>query len=232
MKRSLAASWTRSLAVLAFCAGPATASESPAGAAAAPVEAETPSEKKENSEEEKKWSCSLSAYMYIVPDEDDYVQPTAAVDHGRLHLEARYNYEAQDTGSLWAGLNFSGGESISWEFTPMLGGVFGQTQGVAPGYRGSVGWWKLELYSEGEWLIDTEHSSDSFFYNWSELTIAPVEWIRLGMVTQHTRAYETDRDVQRGLMMEVFAKAVSFRTILFNPDESSPVAVFAIGLSF
>jgi hypothetical protein len=220
-----------SLAVLALCAGRAAASETPAGAVAGPP-AENPPEQGEHHEEEKKWSVSLSAYMYIVPDEDDYVQPTATVDHGRLHLEARYNYEAQDTGSVWAGLNFSGGESVTWEFTPMLGGVFGQTEGVAPGYRGSVGWWKLELYSEGEWLIDTEHASDSFFYNWSELTIAPVEWVHLGMVTQHTRAYETDRDVQRGILTEFFFKSVNFRTILFNIDESNPTVVLAVGLSF
>jgi hypothetical protein len=221
-----------SLIILALCAGASAASETPAGEAAAAPAAEAPPEQGGHHEEEKKWSASLSAYLYIVPDEDDYVQPTATLDHGRLHLEARYNYEAQDTGSLWAGLNFSGGETVTWELTPMLGGVFGQTQGVAPGYRGSVGWWKLELYSEGEWLIDTERASDSFFYNWSELTIAPVEWVRLGLVTQHTRAYETDRDVQRGILTEFFFKAVNFRTILFNIEGSTPLVVFAVGLSF
>jgi hypothetical protein len=29
----------------------------------------------------------------------------------------------------------------------MLGGVFGDTTGIAPGYKGSLNWWKLELYS-------------------------------------------------------------------------------------
>ena len=37
----------------------------------------------------------------------------------------------------------------------MLGGVFGETTGVAPGYKGSLSWWKLELYSEGEYVFDT-----------------------------------------------------------------------------
>ena len=82
----------------------------------------------------------------------------------------------------------------------MLGGVFGDTTGIAPGYKGSLGWWKLELYSEGEYVFDTGSSSDSFFYNWSELTLAPVEWFRFGMVTQRTRVYKTDRDIQRGLL--------------------------------
>ena len=37
----------------------------------------------------------------------------------------------------------------------MIGGVFGDTTGVAPGYKGSLSWWKLELYSEGEYVFDT-----------------------------------------------------------------------------
>ena len=151
--------------------------------------------------DEKAWSFSASVYTYIVPDDRDYVQPTFTADRGWLHLEARYNYEALETGSAWVGYNFSGGEKLAWEFTPMLGGVFGDTTGIAPGYKGSLSWWKLELYSEGEYVFDTGDSSDSFFYNWSELTLAPVDWFRFGLVTQRTRVYQTDRDIQRGLLV-------------------------------
>ena len=97
------------------------------------------------------------------------MQPTVTFDRDWLHLEARYNYENLDTGSAWVGYNFSGGEKLAWEFTPMLGGVFGNTTGIAPGYKGSLSWWKLELYSEGEYVFDTGDSSESFFYTWSEL---------------------------------------------------------------
>ena len=123
--------------------------------------------------DEKAWSFSVSAYTYIVPDSREYVQPTVTADRDWLHLEARYNYEALNTGSAWIGYNFSGGEKLAWEFTPMLGGVFGNITGIAPGYKGSLSWWKLELYSEGEYVFDTGNSSDSFFYNWSELTFRP-----------------------------------------------------------
>ena len=55
----------------------------------------------------------------------------------------------------------------------------------------------------GEALIDTADTADSFFYNWSELTVAPVDWLRVGLVTQRTRAYRSDRDIQRGLIVGV-----------------------------
>src|SRR6185436_13964047 len=56
------------------------------------------------------WSCSASLFQYFVPDDQDYAQPTLAADHARLHLEARYNYEALETGSVWLGYALSTGE--------------------------------------------------------------------------------------------------------------------------
>ena len=181
---------------------------------------------------EKAWSFSLSAYTYIVPDDREYVQPTLTIDRDWLHLEARYNYEAIDTASTWVGYNFSGGDKLAWELAPMLGAVFGETTGIAPGYKGSLSWWKLELYSEGEYVFDLNDSSDSYFYNWSELTFSPVDWLRFGIVTQRTRLYESDRDIQRGLLVGVSWKALDIAAYVLNPDEDKPTFVFSIGVSF
>ena len=182
--------------------------------------------------DEKVWSFAASAYTYAVPDDPAYVQPTVTADYGWLHLEARYNSEAIDTGSAWVGYNFSGGDKLAWEITPMLGGVFGDTTGVAPGYKGSLTWLKLEFYSEGEYVVDTGNSSDSFFYNWSELTLAPVEWFRFGLVTQRTRAYKTDRDLQRGALAGLAFKRVSLTGYALNFDDQKRTFVFAVGLTF
>jgi hypothetical protein len=182
--------------------------------------------------EKQEWSFSASTYFYIVPDDREYVQPTITADYGALHLEVRYNYEGLDTGSAWVGYNLSGGEKLAWEFTPMLGGVVGDIYGIAPGYKGSLSWWKIELYSEGEYVFDTGDSSDSFFYNWSELTVAPVEWFRVGMVTQRTRLYDTDRDVQRGVLAGFTYRKAALTTYVFNPDDSQPIFVLSLGFTF
>ncbi len=182
--------------------------------------------------EDKAWSFTGSAYTYFVPDDREYVQPTFTADRNWLHLEARYNYEALDTGSAWVGYNFSGEDTLAWEFTPMIGGVFGDTNGIAPGYKGSLSWSKLELYSEGEYVVDMGSSSDSFFYNWSELTLAPVESFRFGLVTQRTRLYETDRDIQRGLLAAFSFKRASLAGYVFNPDDAKPTYVLALVVTF
>ena len=85
------------------------------------------------------WSFSASASTYFLPDSRDFVQPTVTADRGRLHLEARFNYEGLDTGSVWVGYNVRLGERVTLELTPIVGVVFGHTTGVAPGYKGSLG---------------------------------------------------------------------------------------------
>jgi hypothetical protein len=174
------------------------------------------------------WEFSAAVMAYFVPDSREYVQPTFTADRGWLHLEARYNYEDLETGSVWVGYNFGGGDSPAWAVTPMLGGVFGNTTGIAPGYKGSLSWWKLELYSEGQYVIDTGDSSDSFFYNWSELTVAPWDWVRFGMVTQRTRLYESDREIQRGLLLGFAYRMLTLTGYLLDPDESRPTIIVGL----
>jgi hypothetical protein len=182
--------------------------------------------------DEPAWEFSAAGYTYFVPDDSNFLQPTFTADRDWLHLEARYNYEALDTGSAWIGYNFSGGTTLTWELTPMFGAVFGATDGVAPGYKGSLGWKKLELYSEGEYVFDAGETADSFFYNWSELTFAPVESFRFGMVTQRTRAYQTDREIQRGLLAGLSWRTLDVAGYVFNPDDEKPTFVLSIALTF
>ena len=181
---------------------------------------------------ENAWSFSALAYAFFVPDSPEYVQPTFTADRGGLHLEARYNYENLDTGSAWIGYNFSMGNKVSLEFTPMLGGVFGDTDGIAPGYKGTLSWRNLELYSEAEYVFNTRDSSENFFYTWSELTLSPVDWFRFGLVVQRTKAYETDFEIQRGFLIGFSYKRVDFTTYVFNPDMSRPTVVVGIGVNF
>ena len=209
----------------AFDATAQTPPPAPSVAAEAPPPAVEPTEV-------DGWSFSASISTYVVPDDHDYVQPTITADHGWLHLEGRYNYEALETGSAWLGYNFSGGETLAWELTPLIGGVVGNTWGIAPGFKGSIGWWKLELYSEGEYVFDTTDSSASFFYSWSELSLAPVEWCRFGVAGQRTRAYKTDREIQRGVLVGVSVAMIELTTYVFDPDTNEPTVVVAVGATF
>jgi hypothetical protein len=179
-----------------------------------------------------RWSFAASVYTYFVPDDRNYVAPTFTADRDWLHLEARYNYEDVGAGSVFAGYNLSVEEEVTVEVTPMLGVVFGHTTGIAPGYRFSLSFWKLDLFSEGEYVFDLEDSSDNFFYTWSELGYSPTDWLRLGIVAQRTRAYESDLDIQRGLLLGVSYKALDVTAYLFNLGWDDPSVVFSFGTRF
>lgn len=176
------------------------------------------------------WAFSVAAFAYSVPDDGDYVQPIVTADRDGLHLEARYNYESLDSGSVWLGYNFNGGEGLAWEVTPMLGGVFGDVAGVAPGYKYTLGWSMLELYSEGEYVIDTDNTSDSFFYSWSELTLSPLEGFRFGLVMQRTRVYESDREIQGGVLVGFTHEWMDLSAYVLGPEDDKPIYVVAVAL--
>ena len=173
------------------------------------------------------WSFSASVFTYVMPQERNYVQPTFTADGDRLHLEVRYNYEDLRTASVWVGYTFEGGSTLSWELTPMLGGVFGATNGTAPGFKGSLTWWKLDFYTEGEYVFDAGDSSDSYFYNWSELGVTPVDGLRCGMVTQRTRVYEMGRYIQRGPFVGVAYRSLEATAYLLDADRGKPIVVVA-----
>jgi hypothetical protein len=178
------------------------------------------------------WSFSASLYTYVLPDEKNFAQPTFTADRSALHLEARYNYEDLKTGSAWVGYNFAGGTRLAWEITPVLGAVFGNTTGVAPGYELSLSWGKLGFDSDGEYVFSTVEFDESFLYNWSELTFSPAEWIRAGLATQRTRVYHTGRDIQRGLLVAATYKGLDVAAYVFNPDESEPIVIVSVTLNW
>lgn len=177
------------------------------------------------------WSFYASASLYFIEGEDNYVQPTIAADRGWLHLEARYNYEDRDSGSAWVGYNLGAGDELVLEFTPMLGFVFGNTTGIAPGFKGSLSWRSLTLSSETQYVFDADDSESSFLYTWAELTLAPNEAWRAGLVVQRTKVYETEFDIQRGVLVGMTRGQLDLTVHVFNPDES-PTVVLAVGANF
>ena len=178
------------------------------------------------------WAYSLTVDGYVVPHGESYVDPVFTADREWLHLEARYNYEDLRTGSLWAGYNFSAGKKLVLTITPMIGGVFGRTTGIAPGCEASLTYKQVELSVSNEYVFDTSDRSGSFYYSWPQLTYSPVDWFRVGLVAEHTKALHTSLDVQRGFLVGFSHKQWEFTTYVFNPGFADPTTVLEVGVSF
>ncbi len=150
------------------------------------------------------WSTALYLDGYFQPDEAAFLVPTLFADRGALHLEARYNYEDLDTASLHAGWSFTfGGEERYVEATPMLGGVFGSTNGIAPGLELEGRWGRFSYWLEAEYLVDVEVASASYLYAWSEASFAIAPWLWAGASAQRLKVVETPTAVDVGPMIGV-----------------------------
>jgi len=149
---------------------------------------------------EDAWEFNASVSTYFLQDQT-YVSPVASADQNHFHFEARYNDEDLHTGSIFLGYNFHSGENLQFSATPMFGGVFGRTNGVAPGLLLDLTYHKISFSTQAEYLFSTDEKESSFFYSWSELVYSPADWIWFGIAGQRSRVYHTDLDVQRGFLL-------------------------------
>lgn len=177
-------------------------------------------------------SFAATGYYYAMRDEPDFGVGVASLDRGPLHLEARWNYEARDAGSIFAGWKWKGGDAVTWEVTPIVGALFGSAHGVVPGLEASVAWREVDFYTEIEYVYDRTDSSASYWYAWSELGWKPAEWLRVGLAGQRTRVVATGRELQRGVFAQVFIGKATLGVWAFNPDSGSNYTIVSLGVRF
>jgi len=89
---------------------------------------------------------TITGYYYAMRDQPDYGVGVASLNRGALHLEARYNYEARRSGSVFAGWNFGGGENVTFQITPLIGALFGELHAVMPGVESGVSYRCVNAY--------------------------------------------------------------------------------------
>jgi hypothetical protein len=114
----------------------------------------------------------------------------------------------------------------------MAGAVFGRFNGVAPGLEASLAWRRLDFYVEAEYVFDLSTREGSFFYAWSELGYTPWGWLRFGLVTQRTRLYRSEREVQRGPFVQLHLGMAVLGLYVFNPGGDETVGIVSLGASF
>jgi len=163
----------------------------------------TGAECSDTEQDKPEWDFSFLTYTYLAQHARNYSNPNFTADYDGLHLEARYNYEALKTGSVWLGYNFPSfcvGKELEVEVTPMLGGVFGDITGIAPGYWIQATFYKtITASSQGEYFFDAGNNAGNFFYSWSEFSssLPKADCVRAGLVVEGTQA-SGNPDVRRG----------------------------------
>lgn len=178
------------------------------------------------------WSFEAETYYYILPDENNTTTLIGYADYKALHLEGRYNYEDLNTGSLFCGYTFEAGKKLKFSATPMIGFVFGNTNGIAPGLEWTLTWKKLDFYSESEYVFDLETKENDFFYNWTELAVTPFNNFRTGISGNRTRLYESDLEIQKGIFAQYSFWKLTAGVHYFNPFSDEYFVIATMSFEF
>jgi hypothetical protein len=176
---------------------------------------------------------SLTGYYNALPSQPNYGSAVGYVNVGALHLESRYNYEGRAALSGFVGWSFSGGKDVTWSITPLAGAVTGSVSGFVPGLEATLAYGPFDFYVEAEYVTDRKDSNNNYFYAWSELGWKPVEWLRVGLVGQRTRVVQNERDLQRGLLLQLIAGKFTLGAYAFNPTSAADrYTTLALGVAF
>jgi hypothetical protein len=176
------------------------------------------------------WNQSFAVSSYIFSD-DFFIIPVYQINKGWLHLEARYYYEDENTFSAWFGYNFSGGKNFEYNITPMVGGIVGNTDGIAPGLELDFLFYGFEFYSESEYIFDFDGKEDYFYYNWTDFSYSPLDWLWFGVSIQRTKLYDTDLEIQRGLLLGGGYRWFGLSGYLYNIGWDEPYGIIILTVS-
>lgn len=178
-----------------------------------------------------RWDITAEYNSYFFSDQ--YIGlPVVRADYNKLHFEARYNYEDLETFSAWAGFNFSGGNEFEYFITPMTGVVLGNSNGVGAGMEVTFSFRNFELYSEGEYFWDSEDDENNFAYSFTDFSYTFHDQFWVGLSAQRTRLFETDLDLQRGILAGGMAGNWEFTSYLFNLFQDEPYGILTVAYTF
>ncbi|HWH63376.1 MAG TPA: hypothetical protein VNS50_08895 [Ginsengibacter sp.] len=178
------------------------------------------------------WVYAATIFQYIFPNEKNTTSLIATADNNAWHIEARYNYEATKTGSVFGGYHFKTGNKLVLDITPMFGFAFGNVNGVVPGLETSLTWNNFDFYSESEYVFDFEGKENNFFYNWSELGITAFDKLRTGISVNRTRLFQSDLEFQKGIFAQYSFWKLTAGVFYFNPFSTDYYLIATLGIEF
>ena len=96
------------------------------------------------------------------------------------------------------------------------------------GWNSHSGFYGFELYSESEYLFDLNDKGNNYYYNWIDFTYSPADWIWFGLSTQHTKPFQTEREIQKGLTLGGGYKWFGLSAYLYDMKSSSPFLILSL----
>jgi hypothetical protein len=140
------------------------------------------------------------------------------------YVEARANYEAINSASLYFGKPFKKKALISYSITPIAGFVMGAFTGGSVGANVEMDYKKISFSSQSQYSFSIENRTTNFTYSWSDLTYQLKECVSAGVSLQQTRGL-----FEKGILVRGVYKNLSIPLYVFNPTTNE--RYFVLGLN-
>ena len=144
--------------------------------------------------------------------------------------EARYNYDEVNTFSLYAGHTFSGNGNLSWQATPLIGGLMGEMTGGSLGMHFGMDFRKMFFSSQSQYSFSLENGTDRYFFSWSELGYEATKWLYAGVAVQQTNLYRVKGRLEPGCMVGFSIRNWTIPLYAFNA--SGEERYFVLGVNW
>lgn len=150
-------------------------------------------------------------------------------DSRNWYGEARYNYEEEQSLSLYAGKTFSREDSLSYSFTPLAGIVVGKFRGGSIGMNIALEYRKFIFSSVLQYTRSIENKNSNFLFSWSELGYQVTSYFYAGLTVQQTSLYQTACKWEPGIQVGLSYRKWVFPFYAFSPMDHK--RYFVIGIT-
>lgn len=146
------------------------------------------------------------------------------------YTEARYNYEAAKTISLYSGKTFGNESAFSYTVTPLAGVVAGQYNGGALACNGTVDYTKWSFSLQSQYTFSIQDKMENFIYSWAEIGYQVSGGFAAGVSLQQTKLYQAKSTTAQGLFIRGQYGRWQLPLYLFNIQQNDRQIV--LGLTY
>jgi hypothetical protein len=146
---------------------------------------------------------------------------------GNWYIEARGNYEAIHSASIYFGKVFGKKGLISYSIIPIAGLVMGSFNGASVGANVALDYEKVSFASQSQYTFSIENRATNFTYSWSDLTYQLKGWVSAGISLQQTRGL-----FEKGILIRGVYKNLSMPLYVFNPATNDRYFVIGINVGW
>lgn len=144
------------------------------------------------------------------------------------YMEGRYNYEALNTMSVYAGKTFEKKSQLSLAASPMLGVVIGKFNGGSVGVNSEADFKKYFFSSQLQYTFSVKDKAENFLYSWSDISYQAFSNFCAGFSLQQTNLYKDHCKLEKGIFVKAFFNKWTIPIYVFSPSASDRYFVLGI----